>query len=80
MITVTLQQWGNSQGIRIPKQLLKDIDLAVGQEVNLQVQDGTLLVYPAKKRYTLQELIAKIPEDYEAEEVNWGDPQGKEVW
>ncbi len=80
MITVTLQQWGNSQGIRIPKQLLKDIDLAVGQEVNLQVQDGTLLVYPAKKRYTLQELIAKIPEDYEVEEVDWGNPQGKEVW
>ena len=37
---------GNSQGIRIPKVLLDQVDL--GEEVELQVQDGHLVIRPAR--------------------------------
>ena len=31
-------------------------------------------------KYDFKELAAKMPETYQAEEVNWGPPVGKEVW
>ena len=36
---------GNSQGIRIPKLLLEQTDL--GEEVELELQDGQIIVRPA---------------------------------
>ena len=31
-------------------------------------------------KYKLKQLVSRIPKDYQAEEVNWGEPCGKEVW
>ena len=31
-------------------------------------------------KYDIHELVMKMPKDYIPEEVNWGDPVGKEVW
>jgi len=31
-------------------------------------------------RYNLEDLVAHIPEGYEASEVDWGEPVGKEIW
>jgi len=42
-----------------------------------------IVISPAKKirgRYKLEELIARIPENYQNNEVGWGKPVGKEVW
>jgi antitoxin MazE len=82
MIT-KLQKWGNSQGLRISKQQLEAARLSVGDEVEVEVQDGVITVSPAKcvrGRYDLRELVVRIPKDYEAEEIDWGPPVGKEVW
>jgi len=32
------------------------------------------------KKYSLEELVAKMPSDYKPHEENWGPPVGKEVW
>ncbi len=37
---------GNSQGVRLPKLLLSQIDL--GQEVELEVQQGQIVIRPAQ--------------------------------
>lgn len=78
-----IQKWGNSQGLRITKALLSDAQLNVGDDVNLSVKDGALIITPAQKireKYTLNDLVAKIPKGYQAEETDWGKPTGKEVW
>ncbi len=78
-----IQKWGNSQGIRLAKTLLADAQLGVGDEVDISVKDGFIIVTPAKRirgRYNLQDLVARIPENYQAGEVDWGEPVGKEVW
>lgn len=31
-------------------------------------------------RYTLEELLAQVPESYVAEEIDWGPPVGREIW
>ncbi|HDD62368.1 MAG TPA: AbrB/MazE/SpoVT family DNA-binding domain-containing protein [Chloroflexi bacterium] len=78
-----IQKWGNSQGLRLTKHLLADAKLDVGDEVDISVQDGVMIVKPNKRvrgRHSLQDLVSKIPKDYQSNEVAWGEPAGKEVW
>ncbi|MGH9361366.1 MAG: AbrB/MazE/SpoVT family DNA-binding domain-containing protein [Thermoanaerobaculia bacterium] len=82
MIT-KVQKWGNSQGLRLSKQLLGDAEIAVGDAVDVVVRDGTLVVTPLRRvrgGHDLRDLVRRIPEDYEPEEVDWGPPVGREVW
>ena len=78
-----IQKWGNSQGLRLAKNLLADAQLGVGDEVDIRVKDGIMVVTPAKRirgRHKLKDLVARIPENYQTEEIDWGYPAGKEVW
>ncbi len=78
-----IQKWGNSQGLRLAKNLLADAQLGVGDEVDIRVKDGIMVVTPAKRnrgRHCLKDLVARIPKNYQTEEIDWGDPVGKEVW
>ena len=78
-----IHKWGNSQGLRLTKNLLADAQLGVGDEVDIRIKDGVMIVRPAKKirgKYRLKDLVARIPENYQTGEVDWGDTVGKEVW
>lgn len=82
MIT-KVQPWGNSQGLRLNKQLLADAGIEVGDEVDATIQDGSIVVTPIKKergKYKLEDLVKQIPSEYKAAETQWGKPSGKEVW
>jgi len=78
-----IQKWGNSQGLRLAKQVLEDAHLSLGDDVNVTVQDGLIVIAPARRvrgRQSLEKLVSQIPKDYEAEEMDWGEPLGREVW
>ena len=78
-----IQKWGNSQGLRLAKNLLADAHIGVGDEVDITVKDGIIVVSPAKRirgRHNLEDLVARIPENYQTSEVEWGEPVGKETW
>lgn len=82
MIT-KVQKWGNSQGVRLSKKLLSDVDIEVGDAVDIAVRDGALIVTPARRvrgGRDLRELVRRIPKDYQSEELDWGRPVGREVW
>jgi antitoxin MazE len=74
-----IQKWGNSQGLRIARDILEDARVVVGDEVNVAVRGGAIIITPARHR-NLRELLSKIPADYAGAEEDWGAPQGKEVW
>ncbi len=78
-----IQKWGNSQGLRLPKQVLEDAHLSLGDDVDITVQDGLIVIAPARRvrgRQSLEELVSRIPKDYKAEEIDWGKPVGREAW
>lgn len=82
MIT-RVQKWGNSQGLRIAKNLLDEARISVDDEVEVTVQDGEIIVRPVTRRrgrYDLRKLVAQMPDDYEPCEEDWGAPSGKEAW
>jgi antitoxin MazE len=78
-----IQKWGNSQGLRIPKQILEDAHISVGDDVDVAARDGLIVVAPARRvrgKRSLQELVSRIPRNYKAGETDWGQPVGEEVW
>jgi len=82
MIT-KVQSWGNSQGLRLNRQVLDEAHIAVGDDVDLTVREGVILIAPAKRvrgGCDLKALVARIPRGYKPEELNWGKPLGQEAW
>ena len=82
MIT-KVQKWGNSQGLRLSKELLSNVDLSVGDAVEVAARDGVLVITPARRvrgGHDLRQLVQDMPADYKVEELNWGPPGGREVW
>jgi len=78
-----VQKWGNSQGLRISKELLSDVGIDVGDVVDVAVRDGALVVTPARRvrgRLDLGLLVKEIPGDYTPGELDWGPPTGREAW
>lgn len=82
MIT-KVQRWGNSQGVRIPKNILDNSHIKVGEEVELFFRDGKIIIEPTNKihgKYSISELVTKIPHEYNPSEEDWGNAVGKEEW
>ncbi len=80
MIT-TIRKWGNSLGLRIPRNLAKDVQVEEGSSVRVSVRKGRLVVTPIKrKEYSLEELVAEIKPSNLHEEMEFGAPSGREVW
>jgi len=78
-----IQKWGNSQGLRLAKQVLEDAHISVGDDVDVRVRDGLIVVELARRvrgKRSLKELVSRIPKSYKVEETDWGKPVGKEVW
>ncbi|MCD9020604.1 AbrB/MazE/SpoVT family DNA-binding domain-containing protein [Cohnella silvisoli] len=71
-----VQKWGNSLGIRIPKALALKVGLKEGSEVDLDIEDGHLII----KLKSLDELLAQITPYNLHAEVPTGEPQGRESW
>ncbi len=82
MIT-KVQRWGNSQGLRLSKDLLVHADIQIGDRVEVTLRDGVLVIVPVRRvrgGVDLGELVREIPADYRPGELDWGPPTGGEVW
>jgi antitoxin MazE len=77
-----IQKWGNSQGVRFPLEVLRKAQLYMGDSVEIEVKNGSIVVKPLKKKkkYKLKDLLARMPSGNEPYEVDWGKKEGKEEW
>jgi antitoxin ChpS len=76
MMTATLRSVGGSVVMAIPKCILELVHLQSSSQVNIDVQDGKLVVEPKKRsRYTLAELMAQcdLSQPMSTEEREWVD-------
>jgi antitoxin MazE len=79
-----VQKWGNSQGLRLAKQVLEETHISVGDPVDVSTRDGVIVIAPIRRSLrggrSLQELVSRIPKNCRPEEVEWGEPVGREAW
>jgi antitoxin MazE len=81
-MTATISKWGNSQGLRLPKSVVKDLDLSIGDELRIITKDNKVILEPIKKRkkkYNIYDLVKKVPKDYTPHE-EFNTKTGLEEW
>ena len=94
MVT-TIQKWGNSQAIRIPKTILEVLFLQENDRVDISAADNAIVIKKAtRKRRAKKSLEERLVEFYQKPideiladdtlytptEYDWGKPVGNEVW
>lgn len=79
-MTTTIQKWGNSQGIRIPKFLIEAVEWHENEQLVMTAENGSIVIKKAEPRKNIIELFEDYEGDYKPSEIDWGEPVGNEVW
>lgn len=77
---VQIQKWGNSLALRIPKSFALETNIEQGTTVEVALEKGKITVKPVKDEITLESLLADITEENLHAEIDFGKPEGREVW
>ncbi len=77
-----VKKWGNSLGVRIPKNMLEEAHLEDGSEIDISVKDGSIVIYARKKkgRVTLKTLLANLEPEHLVRDDEQDALMGREIW
>ena len=84
----TVVKWGNSQGIRLPKAFLQNMQINENDPVDVMLEDEKIVIKKiirTEHKTIKQRLMDYYGENYEKhaspqKEIDWGKPAGNEVW
>ncbi|GHT71818.1 multidrug transporter MatE [Spirochaetia bacterium] len=85
-MTTAIVKWGNSQGIRLPKAFLQNINISENDTVDVLVENEAIIIkkiYAPKHKTTKERLVNFYGKNITPEnqvEIDWGKPVGKEIW
>jgi antitoxin MazE len=74
-----VQRWGNSLAVRIPRPVAKEVGLSPDSEIEMSIRDGSLVLVPTRRQYSLEELVKGITPANRHEEIDFGPPVGREL-
>ncbi len=78
---IQLQKWGNSIGIRIPMNYLKQLKLKENDKVKIEIKEEKIVISKSiKEKISLKELFEKYDGEDLTTVFEWDDPQGGEIW
>lgn len=81
MSVQTVQRWGNSLAVRLPKAYVEEVRLTEGATVNVTVAKGRIMIEPAAAvSFALDDLVAGITRANIHGEFDTGTARGKEIW
>ena len=76
-----LAKWGNSVGLRLPKEIVARSALQSGDSISISLEkDSKIVLTPKQRKITLAELVEAITPENQHDPVDWGRPAGKEAW
>jgi len=81
-MTTTISSWGNSQGLRFPKDIMKELHLSIGDKMKILVENQKIVLEPIKQsreKYDINELVSQLPNSYRAHE-KFDNKTGLEEW
>ena len=77
----TIQKWGNSQAVRIPKGILEMADLHENDKVEVAADNHQIIISRvAKKHKSIEERLKGYNGNGECKDWDTGITKGKEVW
>ncbi|WP_370655573.1 AbrB/MazE/SpoVT family DNA-binding domain-containing protein [Candidatus Binatus sp.] len=83
MSRATVGKWGKSLAVRLPAEVARSAGLSGGERVEVETQDGNIVVRRAAPSFTLEGLFrGKSPKQWRAaysSAFEWGADRGREV-
>lgn len=77
----TAQKWRNSLAIRVPKSVAVQVGLKAHDDLEIEVQDGNVVLKPQLRRvHRLDDLAKRITPKNLHGEIDAGSPIGREIW
>ncbi|NJO34359.1 MAG: AbrB/MazE/SpoVT family DNA-binding domain-containing protein [Rhodospirillales bacterium] len=76
-----ITRWGNSLGVRIPKDLARQLGMTEGTVVDVTVEGDRLVLKTASPGYSLDQLLEGMTPDAMHQALDWGgwdDDVGRE--
>lgn len=87
METLPIKKWGNSNGLRLPKNIMEYLDVQTNDQVSLVKEEKNgkkrLIIEAAapQQELTIEELFADYNgEQFKAELIDLGEAEGQELW
>ena len=77
-ITQTLEKWGNSQGVRLPKKVIEAARLGANTRFNVNVKGHIIILTPVNQPRRLEELLEGVTPSLIGGEFNYGQDVGYE--
>lgn len=72
-----IQKWGNSLGIRIPMNIIRDLALENGSTVDIEEIENQIVIKPKKN---LEDLLNCITAENLHHDIDFGMSEGNESW
>ncbi|MBR6380406.1 MAG: AbrB/MazE/SpoVT family DNA-binding domain-containing protein [Lachnospiraceae bacterium] len=79
MDQVAIRSWGNSQGIRIPKEILARMDLKVSDVLQIDIENDAIVLRKQFVHKTFEERLAQFGGKITVTDFDWGEPAGREI-
>ncbi len=79
MHQVAIRSWGNSQGIRIPKDVLDKLDLKTSDVLDISIENDTIVLRKSFEHKTFEERLAAYAGKISVSDFDWGEPVGREL-
>ena len=78
-VQVQLAKWGNSLGLRVPRDVAARVGLTEGARVDIEASDdGRIIVTRSRRRFTMDELLAGMTPERE-HPLEDDAPRGEEI-
>ena len=76
-----VKEWGNSQGIRLSKEILKSAGIELNEVLDVTILNGVIMLAKPFHHKTLEERAAEFDGKLMLDgEYDWGESVGREVW
>ncbi len=79
MDQVAIRSWGNSMGIRIPKNILDQMQLSVSDVLEIEVENDSIVLRKQFRHKKFEERLAEYNNRISVCSFDWGEPKGKEM-
>jgi antitoxin MazE len=76
---VQVSRWGNSLGLRIPKDVAARVGLRDGARVEIAAEGERIVITPTRRRYVLADLLKGVTPQAMREAFDWGPDRGREI-
>ena len=76
---VQISKWGNSLGVRVPKDVAAKLGLTEGSRVDISVEGDRLVISTRRPVFTLDELLVGMTPESMRDAFDWGPDVGREI-